>query len=52
MKNSVKAMNQHGDGFKFLKDLFGADKNDAKLKAGVLVSPEIRKQMLNEEFDS
>ena len=36
MKNSVEAMNQHGGGFKFLKDLFGADKSDSKLKAGAL----------------
>ena len=27
-------------------------KSDAKLKAGIFVSPEIRKLMLNEEFDS
>ena len=52
MKNFVKAMNRYGDGFKFLKGFFGADKSDAKLKAGVFVGPEIRKLMLNEEFDS
>ena len=52
MKNFVKAMNRDGDGFKFLKDFFGADKSDAKLKSGVFVGPEIRKLMLNEEFDS
>ena len=52
MKNFVKAMNQEGDGFKFLKDFFGAHKSDAKLKAGIFVGPEIRKLMLNEEFDS
>ena len=52
MKNSVKAMDQDGSGFKFLKDLFGADKSDAKLKAGVLVGFEIRKLIFNEEFDS
>ena len=51
MKNFVKAMDRDGDGFKFLKDIFGADENDAKLKAGVFVGPEIRKLMLNEEFD-
>ena len=50
MKNFVKAMDRDGDGFKFLKDFFGAEKNDAKLKAGVFVGPEIRKLMRNEEF--
>ena len=43
MKNSVKAMNQDGGDFKLLKDLFGAEKSDSKLKAGVLVGPEIKK---------
>ena len=52
MENFVKAMNRNGDGFKFLKGFFAADKSDAKLKAGVFVGPEIRKLMLNEEFDS
>ena len=33
MKNFLKATNRDGDGFKFLKDFFGAEKNDAKLKA-------------------
>ena len=51
MKNFVKAMDQEGDGFKFLKDFFGAHKSDAKLKAGIFVGPEIRKLMLNEEFE-
>ena len=45
-------MGQEGYGFKFLKDFFGAHKSDAKLKAGIFVGPEIRKLMLNEEFDS
>jgi len=52
MKNFVKAKERDGDDFKFLKDFFGADKSDAKLKAGVFMGPEIRKLMLNEEFDS
>jgi len=51
MKNSVKAMDRDGDGFKFLKDFFRSDKSDAKLKAGVFVAPEIRKLMLNKAFD-
>ena len=52
MKHFVKAMDRDCDGFKFLKDFFGADKSDAKLKAGVFVGAEIRKLMLNEEIDS
>ena len=45
-------MEQEGDGFKFLKYFFGVHKSDAKLKAGIFVGREIRKLMLNEEFDS
>ena len=52
MKNFVKPMDQEGDGFKFLKYFFGAHKSDAKLKAEIFVGLEIRKLMLNEEFDS
>ena len=44
-------MDRDGDDFKFLKDFLGDDKSDAKLKAGVFVGFEIRKLMLNEEFD-
>ena len=47
MKNFVKAIHQEGDGFKFLKDFFGAYESDAKLKVGIFVGPEIRKLMLN-----
>ena len=43
-------MDRDGDGFKFLKDFFGAEKTDAELKDGVFVGPEIRKLMQNEEF--
>ena len=50
MKNFVKAMDRDVDGFKFLKDLFGAEKTDAKLEAEVFVGPEIRKLMQNEGF--
>ena len=45
-------MDQEDDGFKFLKDFFEAHKSDAKFKAGIFLGPEIRKLMLNEEFDS
>ena len=47
MKNFVKAIDQEGDDFKFLKDFFGAHKSDAKLKAGIFVGPEIKKLMQN-----
>ena len=42
MKNFVKAIDRDGDDFKFLKDFLGAEKTDAKLKAGVFVGPEIK----------
>ena len=50
MKNFVKAMDLHGEGFKYLKELFGAEKSDAKLKDGIFVSPEIRKLMVDDGF--
>ena len=46
----MKAMDRDGDGFKFLKDFFGAEKTDAKFKAEVFVGPEIRILMQNKEF--
>ena len=52
MKNFVKAMDRDDESFRFLKNFFGADKRDVKLKAGVFVGPEIKKLMLNEELDS
>ena len=50
MKNFVKAMDLHGEGFKYLKELFGAEKSDAKLKASIFVGPEIRKLMVDDGF--
>ena len=50
MKNFVKAMDSHGEGFKYLKELFGAEKSDAKLKVGIFVGPEIRKLMIDDGF--
>ena len=50
MKNFVKAMDLHGEGFKYLKELFEAEKSDAKLKAGIFVGPEIRKLMVDDGF--
>ena len=50
MKNFVKAMDLHGEGFKYLKELFGAEKSDEKLKAGIFVGPETRKLMVDDGF--
>jgi hypothetical protein len=42
MKNFVKAMDKNGDGFLFLKLKF-PKLNDAKIKEGIFVGPQIRK---------
>ena len=41
-------MDLHGEGFKYLKELFGAEKSHAKLKAGIFICPEIRKFMADD----
>ena len=50
MNSFVKGMDLHGEEFKYLKELFGAEKSDAKLKAGIFVGPEIRKLMIDDGF--
>ena len=50
MKNFVEAMDHHGKGFQYLSEKF-AKKSDAKLKAGVFVTPDIRDLMKDENFD-
>lgn len=50
IKNFVKAMAYDSDGFKHLKEKFGAKKTDAKLKAGIFVGPEIRELICDKEF--
>ena len=50
MKNFVKAIDLQGEGFKCLKELFGDEKSDTKLKAGIFVDPEIRKLMVDDGF--
>ena len=50
MKNFVKAMDLHGERFKYLKELFRAEKSDAKLKVCIFVGPEIRKLMVDDGF--
>ena len=51
MKNFVKAVYHHGEGFRYLLEKFGSKKNDAKLKAGVFVGPDIKNLMKDEKFD-
>ena len=43
----VKAMNHDGAAFMNLKKKFGLFKNEAKLKEGVFIWPEIRKLLLD-----
>lgn len=50
MKNFVKAIPHDSPAFEYLKRKFGADKTDAKLKAGIFVGPEIRELIKDEEF--
>ena len=50
IKIFVKAVDLDGQGFKYLKELFVAEKSDAKLKAGIFVGPEIRKLMVDDCF--
>ena len=41
MKCFVRAKDHQGSRFKYLKETFGSYKNDAKLTAGIFISPEI-----------
>ena len=50
MKNFVKAMDHEGNGFQYLRQKFGAEKTDAKLKAGIFIGPQIREMMCDSEF--
>ena len=50
IKNFVKAMNQDGGGFKYLKEEFSLLKSDAKIKAGIFIGPEICKLKKHDEF--
>ena len=50
IKHFVKAMDLHGEEFKYLKELFKAEKSDPKFKAGIFVGPEIRKLMVDDGF--
>ena len=50
MKNFVKALDHDGNGFQHLREKFGTEKTDAKLKAGIFVGPQIRELMCDPEF--
>jgi hypothetical protein len=51
MKNFVKAMDQNGMEFLYLKSKF-PKVSDAKIKEGSFVGPQIRKLISNEPFDN
>ena len=51
MKNFVKAMDHHGNGFQYLLENFANEKSDAEVKAGVFVGPNIRDPTEDEKFD-
>lgn len=50
MKNLVKAMNQEGEAFKYLKTKF-PHISDAKIKEGIFVGPQIRELCKDENFN-
>ena len=50
IKTFVKAINHDGTVFMYLKEKFGLFKNEAKLKEGVYIGPEIRKLLLDDQF--
>jgi hypothetical protein len=52
MKNFVRAMDFQGNGFKYLKEKFGAVLTDAKIKAGVFVGPQVRQLINDSDFRS
>lgn len=50
MKNFVKAMDRHGEGFHYLKRKFPKI-SDAKIKEGIFVGPQIRELMKDSQFE-
>ena len=50
MKKFVKALYHGGNGFQYLREKFGAEKTDAKLKAGIFVGPQIRELTCDPKF--
>ena len=50
IKTFVKAMNDDGAAFMYLKEKFGLFKSEAKLRKGVFIESEIRKLLLDDQF--
>jgi hypothetical protein len=50
MKNFVKAMDENGTGFMYLKHKFPR-LSDAKIKEGILAGPQIRELIKYEQFE-
>jgi hypothetical protein len=49
-KNSVKGMDKTGCGLKYVRSKF-PNVNDAKIKEGIFIGPQIRKLMQDKQFD-
>ena len=49
MKNVVKVMNHHGEGFEYLRENF-PKLVDAKLKEGICIGPKIREIIIDDLF--
>ena len=50
MINFVKALDHDSNGFQYLREKFGTEKADAKLKAGSFVGPQIQELICDPEF--
>ena len=50
MKSFVRAMDLNGRGFLYLKEKFGNNLSEAKIKTGVFIGPQIRQIMKDETF--
>jgi len=50
MKNSVQVMDKTGRGFQYERNKF-PNVNDAKIKEGIFIGPQIRQLMQDKQFD-
>jgi len=50
IKNFVKGMIKTGHGFEYVRNKF-PNVNDAKIKEGIFIGPQIREMMQDEQFD-
>ena len=50
MKNFVKGMDKIGRGFEYVRNEF-PNVNDAKIKEGIFIGPQIRELMQDKQFD-